>query len=87
MSYTLSELNVLTIIEENGYYPYGLKHEAYNTVLNRYKAVVNETKVALKDAPSGGGTTIEDSNKNLYRFNGQEWQDELGLDMTAMDFR
>jgi RHS repeat-associated protein len=64
-----------------------MKHEAYNTVLNRYKAVVNETKVALKDAPGGGGTTIEDTNKNLYRFNGQEWQDELGLDITAMDFR
>jgi RHS repeat-associated protein len=56
-------------------------------VLNRYKAVLNETKVALKDAPGGGGTTVEDSNKNLYRFNGQEWQNELGLDMTAMDFR
>jgi hypothetical protein len=40
MSYSYNETqNVLKIIEENGYYPYGMKHEAYNTVLNRYKAV------------------------------------------------
>jgi hypothetical protein len=61
MSYTLSELNVLTIIEENGYYPYGMKHEAYNMVLNRYKAVVSETKVELKEAPNGGQVAINDN--------------------------
>ncbi len=79
-------MQVLTIIEENGYYPYGLKHESYNTVLNRYKAVVNETKVELKEAPGGGQVALND-NINDYKFNGQEWQNELGLDVTAMDFR
>ncbi len=86
MSYTLNELNVLTIIEENGYYPYGLKHENYNTVLNRYKAVLNETKVALKEQPGGGQVALNEGGNN-YRFNGQEWQNELGLNITAMDYR
>jgi RHS repeat-associated protein len=88
MSYSLDEATqVLKIIEENGYYPYGMKHEAYNTVLNRYKAVLNDTKVALKEQPSGGGVTAMDDSFNKYRFNGQEYQSELGLNITAMDYR
>jgi RHS repeat-associated protein len=53
--------NVLEILEENNYYPFGLKHEGYNT-----------------------------DNKQLnykYKYNGKELQDELGLNMIAMDFR
>ncbi len=86
MSYSLDKATqVLKIIEENGYYPYGLKHENYNTILNRYKAVLNETKVALKETPSGG--QVANDNINQYKFNGQEWQNELGLNITAMDYR
>ncbi|MCC9019747.1 RHS repeat domain-containing protein [Flavobacterium lipolyticum] len=51
---------VLTIIDENNYYPFGLKHKGYNDY-------------------------VPTSNK--YKFNGKELQDELGLGMTAMDFR
>jgi RHS repeat-associated protein len=88
MSYSYNETqNVLKIIEENGYYPYGMKHEAYNTVLNRYKAVLNDTKVELKGVPSGGDYTTLDDSFNKYRFNGQEYQSELGLNITAMDYR
>jgi RHS repeat-associated protein len=87
MSYSYNEeLQVLKIIEENGYYSYGMKHEAYNTVLNRYKAVVSETKVELKEQPSGGQVALN-NNVNQYRFNGQEWQSEFELNVTAMDFR
>jgi RHS repeat-associated protein len=64
-----------------------MKHEAYNTVLNKYKAVANETVVELKGIPSGGGGVADDSSKNLYRFNGQEYQSEFDLNVTAMDYR
>ncbi|WP_026726158.1 DUF6443 domain-containing protein [Flavobacterium sasangense] len=53
------------IIEENHYYPFGLKHNnPFNgTILSGYIA------------------------GNKYKFNGKEYQDELGLNVTAMDFR
>ena len=51
------------IVEENHYYPYGLKHSGYNNP-------PPPTNAALK-----------------YRYNTREWQDELGLNITAMDFR
>ncbi len=41
------------ILEENHYYPFGLKHEGYN------------------------GDVLALANK--YKYNGNEWQDELGL--------
>jgi RHS repeat-associated protein len=48
------------IVEENNYYPFGLKHKGYNDGLpNTYK----------------------------YKYNGKELQDELNLNVTAMDFR
>ena len=49
------------ILEENHYYPFGLKHQGYN--MNNAQPDYN------------------------YKFNHREWQDELGLNVTAMDFR
>ncbi|UPQ80466.1 RHS repeat-associated core domain-containing protein [Flavobacterium azooxidireducens] len=43
------------ILEENHYYPFGMKHKRYN-----------EDSSALA---------------NKYKYNGKEWQDELGLNM------
>lgn len=54
----------IEIIEENNYYPYGLKHTGYN--------------------PSN---EIENNEGLKYKFNGKELQEELGLNMTAMDYR
>ncbi|MDA6071084.1 RHS repeat-associated core domain-containing protein [Flavobacterium sp. AC] len=51
---------VLEIIEENNYYPFGLKHKGYND----YLPIANK-----------------------YKYNGKELQDELGLNVTAMDWR
>jgi len=55
----------LKILEENNYYPFGLKQQGYNNVYN----------------PTGN----EMADK--YKYNGKELQDELGLNMTAMDYR
>jgi RHS repeat-associated protein len=79
--------NALKIIEENGYYPYGLKHSGYNGSLERHRAVANETKVELRGVPSGGSGATVEASLNQVRFNHREWQSELGLNVTDMDFR
>lgn len=58
VSYTNNN-GVAQIIDENNYYPFGLRQ--------------NDATIA---------STV---NKNQY--NGKEYQDELGLNITAMDFR
>jgi RHS repeat-associated protein len=51
---------VLEIIEENNYYPFGLKHKGYNDYV---------------------------ANTNKYKFQGQELQDELGLNWDSFKYR
>lgn len=71
LTYALSATKVLTILEENNYYPFGLKHRNYNTTHNDY---------FMQD---GEGLTIDactDCNYK-YKYNGKEYQDELGLNM------
>jgi RHS repeat-associated protein len=58
-------VNTSEIVEENNYYPFGLKQRGYNKVTS-----------------SLGNATAQ-----KYKYNGKEFQDELGLNMTAMDFR
>ena len=79
------DLNVLKIVEENGYYPFGLKHSGYNSDLKIYKAVLNETRVELKAIP-GGGVTAEQNVYN-YKFGTKELQDELGLNVYDFEAR
>src|SRR5690606_6977635 len=64
--------NELKIMDENHYYPFGLKHSVYS----------NGSKKDYKEDPSGpGGTVITNvmETEYLYRYNGFEYQDELGL--------
>jgi RHS repeat-associated protein len=63
VSYAANTSGVATILEENHYYPYGLKHAGY------------------------GLNTSDQNAAYKYRYNSREYHDELGLDMTAMDFR
>ncbi len=69
LSYGLQN-NVLTILEENNYYPFGLKHRNYNVTRKQYNNV-------------GGALEIEDcvNCSYKYKYNGKEYQDELGLNM------
>src|SRR5690606_28715251 len=75
LSYTKDPVsNELDILEENNYYPFGLKHKIYGGIKKDY----------LKEEPgNGGGGAIRpgvviDGPYN-YKFNGKELQDELGL--------
>jgi RHS repeat-associated protein len=77
MSYTKDPATGLPrILEENHNYPFGLSHQ-YNTT--DYEITANLS----------GSISITQviENKYQYQYNGKEWQDELGLNMTAMDFR
>ena len=72
MSYGKDPSNgVLRIIEENHYYPFGLKHTNYN---NDKMIYVKEMELLkIKFSPN----TIKTSYN--YKFENKEWQDELGL--------
>jgi RHS repeat-associated protein len=83
LSYTKDpQTNQLKIMEENHYYPFGLKHSVY----------VHSSKKDFKMSDLGGSLdtpVLEQVTdmKNLYRYNSKEWQDELGLNMYDMDLR
>ena len=71
---------VLKIIEENHYYPFGLKHTNYNSDLLLYQKN-EEGGIELK------GPTTPTTPFYQYKYLGQEWQDELGLDWYSMKWR
>jgi RHS repeat-associated protein len=75
LSYTKDVVTGLpTIMEENHYYPFGLKHTNYNVAVMKLR----------------GANVLPDASlipKNKYKYQGQELQDELGLNMYAMDMR
>ena len=66
------------IIEENNYYPFGLKHSNYNLQKSDFvpavlgSAVNLDAEVELKPVAR---------NSYQYKYNGKELQDELGLNM------
>lgn len=70
--------NELKIMDENHYYPFGLKHQKYSP------ASVLDLKAESEDIARPGYAT---STPFMYKYNGQEFQDELGLNMYAMDMR
>lgn len=64
LSYTKGTgTNPPVILEENHYYPFGLKHKKY-----------------------GMAETVPPLDYQ-YKYNGKEFQDELGLNWTSMDYR
>src|SRR5690606_21065072 len=64
----------LKILDESHYYPFGLKHQKYQTL----GLVESANQVII--APIA-------NNPFKYSYNNTEWQDELGWNMYDMDMR
>jgi RHS repeat-associated protein len=66
----------LKILEENHYYPFGLKHTQYNVDGKVYEpSEENPSVTQIKDLPLGEELLYK------YKYNGKEYQDELGLNL------
>ncbi|WP_245569877.1 RHS repeat-associated core domain-containing protein [Flavobacterium soli] len=80
VSYTMPKgSTVLSILEENHYYPFGMKHANYGD--GRHDYVRN---------PDGTGYAVIDEvhrNKYQYKYQGQERQDELSLNWDSFKYR
>ena len=75
------QTNQLKILEENHYYPFGLKHSAYGTGSKRdFMKGIDPS-----DPPVRLEYVLE--TEYQYKYNGKEFQDELGLNVYDMDMR
>jgi RHS repeat-associated protein len=63
---------LLKILEENHYYPFGLKHTNYNVNKNNYERDEHDLLEIVPMNPAG-------QLSYNYKYNGKEYQDELGL--------
>jgi len=79
LTYTKDKIsNELKILDENHYYPFGLKHQKYTNPGSLVLKAIDEST-----ARPGYATSTD----FMYKYNGKEFQDELGLNMYAMDMR
>lgn len=75
LSYGIDPLTgVLKFIEENHYYPFGLKHTNYNSDWNQFERTELD-RVALRPGRPEAPLNYK------YKYNGKELQDELGLNV------
>jgi len=76
------QTNALKIMEENNFYPFGLKHANYNVDRRTYQE--KEREVVLRGAPVTAPRIVFNYD---YKYNGKEFQDELGLNLYDYGWR
>lgn len=70
------------IVEENNYYPFGLKHTAYNTNEQQYVSDEERNEIILELLPK-----YEGDGSYQYKYQGQEFEEELGKNTYAYQWR
>lgn len=73
----------MKILEENHYYPFGLKHTNYNTTKYEFVKVEsgNDYYINIEQLPAGGVSSYK------YKYQGQELEEELGKNTYAYQWR
>ncbi|WP_289036060.1 DUF4329 domain-containing protein [uncultured Flavobacterium sp.] len=85
MSYAMDkEKGKIYIMEENHYYPFGLKHEKYNSDKYEYVEISKEDGGYLIGIEPLGP---QQRRSYQYKYQGQERQDELGLNWDSFKWR
>lgn len=91
LSYQKNTDGTLKILEENNYYPFGLKHSGYNSGIS--KPIIEDDTLPVDPFPGPGGPIIiEPATLNIsgnligvssynYKYNGKELQEELSLNL------
>lgn len=78
------EKGKIYIMEENHYYPFGLKHEKYNSDKYEYVEISKEDGGYLIGIEPLGP---QQRRSYQYKYNGKEFQDEMGLNVYAYGWR
>ncbi|NUY82770.1 hypothetical protein HUK80_17845, partial [Flavobacterium sp. MAH-1] len=81
MNYALDPTdNQVKILNEDHYYPFGLKHTNYNSNVKNFQEDPGFSTLRIIQVPSEGNTY-------RYKYQEQEWQDELGLNWYSFKWR